>query len=160
MSDRCIDLKRHFGDQYRVEFEDSYYADHGERARTEDPWLMVVLCQNGHIYPHSHSQLGASTDRCGKTANQLKRLACTTVTQDGSDGVNVIFEVTDFEKVAEIMKPRRRRRQTPEQRQASIERLAKYRFTPARQSGFKPSGTQPAGSGDKRHSKASERALR
>ena len=152
MSDRCIDLKCHFSDQYRVEFEESYYADHGERARTEDPWLMVVLCQHGHIYPHSHSQLGASTDRCGKTSNRLKRLACTTVAQDGSDGVNVIFEVSDFEKVAKIMKPRRRRRQTPEQRQASIERLARYRFTPARQPGFEPSGTQQVMSGDQIHS--------
>ncbi len=160
MSDRCVNLKRHFGDRYRVEFEESYHADHGERARTVDPWLMVILCQHGHIYPHSHSQLGASTDRSGKTANQLKRLACTTVVQDGSDGVNVIFEVTDFEKVAEILKPRRRRRQTPEQRQASIERLAKYRFTPARQPGFEPSGTQRTESGDKRHSKASGGALR
>ena len=152
MSKKCINLKRRFGDRYRVEFEESYHADHGDRARTEDPWLMIIPCQRGHIYPHSHNRLGASTDRCGKTANQLKRLACTKVVQDGSVGVNVIFEVSDFEKVAKIMKPRRRRRQSPEQRQASIERLAKYRFKPARQSGFEPSGTQQVMSGDQIHS--------
>ena len=160
MSKKCVNLKRRFGDLYRVEFEESYVADHGDGARVENPWLTIIPCQRGHIYPHSHNQLGASTDRCGKITNQLKRLAFIEVVQDGEDGVNVIFEVSDFEKVAEIMKPRRRRRQTPQQRQASIERLAKYRFTPAHQPGFEPSGTQQVGSVDQTQSQASGGALR
>ena len=66
-------------------------------------------------------------------ARKLAALDCTTVVQDGSDGINATFHVRDFERVAELMKPRRRRRMTEEQRRAAAERLAKYAFKPARQ---------------------------
>jgi hypothetical protein len=32
------------------------------------------------------------------------------VTQDGDDGINVAFHVDNFDQVAELMKPRRRRK--------------------------------------------------
>ena len=47
----CINLKEMFGDRYKVTYEESYYADHGETAYKEDPWLMILLCQHGHICP-------------------------------------------------------------------------------------------------------------
>ena len=52
----------------------------------------------------------------------------------GSDGIDATFHVRDFERVAELMKPKRRRRMTEEERRAAAERLAKYAFKPARQS--------------------------
>jgi hypothetical protein len=64
-------------------------------------------------------------------ARRLKALDFTTVHQDGSDGVTVLFPVEKSPEVAELMKPRRRRRMTEDQRQAAAERLAKYAFTPA-----------------------------
>ena len=130
----CINLKAHFGDTYRVEYEASYHADRGENARSEDPWLMVIPCQHGHIYPHGRDVLAASTNTRGGIARKLAALDCTTVVQDGSDGINATFHVRDFERVAELMKPKRRRRLTVEQRRAAAERLAKYAFKPAGQS--------------------------
>ena len=62
----CINLKERFGDRYKVEHEESYHADRGENARTEDPWLQVLLCQHGHIYPHGRDVLAASTNTRGR----------------------------------------------------------------------------------------------
>ncbi len=131
-----MDLKKRFGGRYRVVYEESYHSDRGENARTEDPWLMVIPCQRGHIYPHGQDVLAASTNTRGGIARKLAALDCTTVVQEGSDGINATFHVRDFERVAELMIPKRRRRLTVEQRRAAAERLAKYAFKPARQSDF------------------------
>ena len=130
----CINLKKRFGGRYRVVYEESYFVEHRLTARADDPWLQVLLCQHGHIYPHGRDVLAASTNTRGGIARKLAALDCTEVIQDGSDGVNARFDVRDFERVAELLKPRRRRRLTVEQRRAAAERLAKYAFKPARQS--------------------------
>ena len=134
MMETCINLKDRFGDRYRVVYEKSYFAEHGQTARVDDPWLQVLLCKHGHIYLHGRDELAASTNTRGGIARKLAVLNCTTVVQDGSDGINATFHIRDFEQVAELMKPRRRRHLTVEQRRAAAERLAKYAFKPARQS--------------------------
>ncbi len=52
--------------------------------------------------------------------------------QDGDDGVNAVFPVAHFDIVAEIMRPKRRRRLTPELRVAAVERLKQYRYPAAK----------------------------
>jgi len=47
----CVNLRERFGRRYRVEYEESYYAQHGPRARIEDPWLQIIPCRAGHVYP-------------------------------------------------------------------------------------------------------------
>jgi hypothetical protein len=131
----CVNLRERFGRRYRVEYEESYYAQHGPRARTDDPWLQIIPCQAGHIYPWGGSTLAASTNGRGPTANKLMALPGTTVHQDGSDGMTILFPVERFAEVAALMHPKRRRQMTAEQRQAAAERLAKYAFPPARQNG-------------------------
>jgi hypothetical protein len=54
--------------------------------------------------------------------------------QDGSDGITIVFDVADFSEVAKVMKPRRRRQMSEEQKRMTTERLAKYAFPSARQS--------------------------
>jgi hypothetical protein len=66
-------------------------------------------------------------------SGKIRRLPFVSVEQDGDDGVNATFHVDRFDEVARIMKPRRRRRLSPEQREACGRRLAKFRFQPARQ---------------------------
>ena len=139
MSDRCIDLKCHFGDHYRVEYEESYIADRGSRARTEDPWLMIILCQHGHIYSHGDNLLGVSTNRQGPITEKTRNLPCTTVVQDSDEGINATFHLNDFDQVAKIVKPRRRRRLSPEQRQKLMESSIKTQFKSGAQS---PPGEQ------------------
>ena len=133
----CINLKQRFGEQFRVEYEESYRVERGENGRAEDPWLMILLCEHGHICPWGGTQLAACTNHAGRVATKLKALPFTTVAQDGDDGANVLFDVEHFDQVAAIMKPRRRRRLSPEARQAAGERLRKYQFRPAVESAGK-----------------------
>ena len=130
----CINLQQRFGDRFQIALDESYHGQYGENARTVDPWYMQIRCQHGHIYPHGRDVLAASTNTRGGIVRKLAVLDCTTVVQDGSDGINATFHVRDFERVAELMKPKRRRRLAVEQRVAAAERLAKYAFKPARQS--------------------------
>lgn len=124
---KCVNLQRRFGGRHRVAYEESYYAQYGPGARTDDPWLRIIPCRHGHIYPHGGDTLAASTDRRGAVATRLVALPGVTLHQDGSDGVTVLFHVDRFGEVAEIMQPRRRRRLSEAQRRACTERLARVR---------------------------------
>lgn len=126
---KCLDLKQLFGKLYRVTREASYHAEHGPNAVRKDPWNYILLCRHGHIYPQGGNRLAAATNNRGIIANRLKEMACVEVLQDGTDGVNVAFDVQDFARLAEIMQPRKRRQLTEEQKQKCKERFAKYRKT-------------------------------
>jgi hypothetical protein len=116
----CINLRERYGKRYRIEFDPAHAAEHGKRSRFDDPWLQLVPCQRGHIYPHGGNMLGVATNGRGSTAVALSRLPGVTVVQDGDDGINAIFPAELLPKVAALVKPRRKRQLTPEQR----ERLA------------------------------------
>jgi len=112
----AINLKERFGDVYRVDYGESYGAERGDRGRLEEPWLMILSCDHGHICPWGGDLLAACTNKRGSVAKRLRDLDCTTVVQDGVDGVNTAFHVDHFDAVAAIMKPKRRRRVTPKLR--------------------------------------------
>jgi hypothetical protein len=113
----CINLKRQLGRRYRIEYEESYFAQYGPHARVEDPWLMIVPGRYGHIFPHGGNLLAASVDGHPNVAGALRKLQCCRVHQDGDFGeVTVLFEVGDFDKVAKIIRPRRRRQVSAQER--------------------------------------------
>ena len=126
----CIDLKKRFGDRYQIHQEESYQAERGNNGRVDDPWLWIIPCRHGHIYPDGNG-LAASTNHPGRIANQLKKLPGTRVVQDADDGINVVFDLDYFDQVAAVMKPKRKKRLSPAQRAEQIERLRPYRFKPA-----------------------------
>ncbi|MHB8953846.1 MAG: hypothetical protein ACYC4U_12825 [Pirellulaceae bacterium] len=113
----CVNLKKMFGDRFKITWDESYFAEHGENARADDPWLQIIPCQHGHIYPYGGEIMVASTAKRGGVARELGQLDSTTMYRDGDDGVDVLFHVSNFEPVAQLMKPRRRRRLSPQQRQ-------------------------------------------
>ena len=121
----CVNLKQEFGDRYKVEYEESYYTERTRRT-VEDPWLMIIPCQHGHICPWGDSLLAACTNFAGRIAKRVRELSFVTVAQDGDDGINATFDVKHFDEVAEIMKPRRRRRLSETQKQECVDRLQKY----------------------------------
>ena len=127
----CIDLKERFGDRYRVVYEESYGAECGKSGRAHDPWLLTLPCRYGCIYVQGRQYLGVSTTHRGPIANRLLALPCVRLVQDGDDGVNAIFHVDDFDQVAGIMLPKRRRKLSDEQRAEQVERLRDYQFSPA-----------------------------
>ena len=58
-----------------------------------------------------------------RLAKALLALGFGRVAQDGTDGLNLVFQVSDFEAVAKIMQPRRRRRLSDQQRAGNAKRL-------------------------------------
>jgi hypothetical protein len=115
---------------YRVVCEQSCErAHHGSLC---EPGYATILCRHGYIYVHGTSQLGASTNKRGPTSRALAALPCVSVVQDGDDGINAIFHLDDFDKVAAIMQPKRKRRLTPEQRERLIAAGAGHRFASRR----------------------------
>ena len=82
-------------------------GDHVRGSRI-DPWNLEILCHKGKIYPHGGTRLQAYTDRrMARVA--LKALDCVQVHQDGDRETTVIFEVGAFERVAAVLRPRKRR---------------------------------------------------
>jgi hypothetical protein len=122
----CVDLRKQFGTEFRIARDPAFPTEH-KRDHGKHPWLFTIPCEHGEIFPHGGATLAAWTDRRGGIARALMGLPCCRLQQDGDylDGVTVLFEVADFDQVAAIIKPRRRRRLTYEQRKAAAERLAK-----------------------------------
>ena len=137
MTAQCINLKARFGDRFVVDYEESYYAERTKRT-IEDPWLMIIPCRSGHIFPWGGERLAFSVDAGHiQLAGIIRRLSCCRIEQDGDDGeTNASFHIDDFEAVAKVVHPKRRltRVMTPEQRERfkevtrkGLEGLRKYR---------------------------------
>ena len=125
---KCVNLKERFGKRFKVGYEESYYVEHGDQAWVDDPWLQMILCRYGHVFPHGGNMLAASTDKAGRTARKLKALPGVIVHQDGDDGVTVLFPMERFDEVAAIMLPKRRRRLSEAAKVRLVEAGAKTRF--------------------------------
>jgi hypothetical protein len=120
----CVNLMEQFGTKYRVGW------DPARKAPDMDPWLMVMACERGEIYPHGGDLLVAEVDGRCRTRLRLRQLDCVTVKQDGDDFLAVTFHVRDFAEIAKILKPRRRRQLTEAQKQALVDRVASFRWQP------------------------------
>lgn len=127
----CIDLQERFGRRFRTEQEESYTAENGPGARRRDPWLTIIPCRFGHLFPFGGDLLAASIDGRPKVAARLRKLDCVRVHQDGDAGeLTVVFDVRDLAKVVKIIRPRRRRRISPERRAELADRMRAIRKTP------------------------------
>lgn len=125
--DECINLKERFGQKYKVTYEESYYAERTIDSLV-DPWMMIIPCRYGHIFPHGDNMLAVSVNGHTRIAGTIRRLPCCKVHQDGDHGeMTVLFDVKDFDRVAAIMLPRRRPILSDEQRAAMAERMKAIR---------------------------------
>ena len=124
MTATCINLRECFGDLYRITRDPS--AD-----SLADPWLHQIPCERGVIYPHGGDVLAVDVDHRTPTAKKLAALGLTQH-HDGNHEKTFHFSVERFDEVAAIVLPRKRRKLSPEQREACAARLSAYKF-PARQ---------------------------
>jgi hypothetical protein len=118
----CINLIEVFGDKYRVSID----RESAEGPRDKDPWLQEIRCQGRGvtIYPHGGSVLAIEVDRRPSIAAKLTALEDIRLHQDGDTEKTFLFDVSLFERVARIVKPKRRRMLTESQLQV----LAKHAF--------------------------------
>ena len=120
---RPIDLRVCFGDRYRIKLDPAAFCEPGGR---KNPWYFTIPCRNGHIYPHSDKLLALWWESSVRLDRQCPAL---TLYQDGDDEKTYLFNPEDFEEVAKIAHPKRKRRLTPSQRQNSIQRLRSFQFS-------------------------------
>ena len=113
----CINLKERFGEKLKVTYEESYEAERGPNAWAEDPWMMIIPCKHGHIYPHGGDTLIVETEGHFRIKAAMGRLDCCQVHQDGDDFGSFRFDVADMAKVAQVVKPYRKRQISDAERQ-------------------------------------------
>lgn len=110
MTEPCLNLKELFGDRYRIAFDPAYNPRH---KHVLDPWMMVIPCRYGEIFPYGGELLVVEVEGHPGLARQLDAIPETCVFQQGDGFVAFRFPLPVFEQVAEIVKPRRRRQVTP-----------------------------------------------
>lgn len=122
----CINLREEFGDRFRISF-DPVYDPKGRPRDKLDPWMMQIPCRRGVIYPYGGNLLAVEIDGHSVTRKRLRRLDGIAVHQDGDDGTTFLFDVEQFEQVAELVLPKRRRQLTEAQREQARQRMIKLR---------------------------------
>jgi len=115
----CINLLDQFGDRYRITFDPAYSARGVPRAKL-DPWMMQIPCQGRGltIYPYGGNTLAVEVDRRPSIVAKFKMIEGLQVYQCGDVEATFLLNVSLFEQVAEVVKPRKRRRLTPTQLRA------------------------------------------
>jgi hypothetical protein len=113
-SPTCIDLRERFGTRYRVRQEADGVTWY-ETPESERVWLLELPCRYGVVYPHGGEMLAAVVT--GRYARQQVAALPCIVSRRGDEELVVTFHVNDTEAVLAIMKPRRRRQVSPEQRE-------------------------------------------
>jgi hypothetical protein len=119
----CINLAERFGWQYRIGYDPASLA----RAEKADPWMMTIPCRFGVIYPRGGNLLAAEMDYHPSIARRLASLPGVVLTQDGDGEKTFTFQVELFDRVAEILRPRKRRQVPVRQREIGREALARFR---------------------------------
>jgi hypothetical protein len=102
-----INLRERYGDRYRI--------GHDPAAETwkeqQDPWMMTVLCQGGVvIYPVGGDDLAVEVDHHPGLARQLQDIPGVTSSQSGDHEQTFLFDLGLFDRVAAVVKPRKKRK--------------------------------------------------
>ena len=106
-SPTCINLLSSFGDRFKIGWDPAYDPKHRPKDKL-DPWMMLVLCERGEIFPWGDDLLAVTVDHRPVTAKRLLDLGVHLV-QDGDREKTFVFHVDRFDTVADLVKPRRRR---------------------------------------------------
>ena len=113
-----VNLRERFGDRYRISY------DPAREGRDPDPWLQTIPCRGGiTIYPFGGTTLAVEVDYHCHVSKALRDMGLR-VHQEGDREHTFLFDVADFDRVAAVVKPHRRRQWTEAARQAARERLA------------------------------------
>lgn len=109
----CVNLQQEFGDRYRVGHDPASTP----RGATENPWCQRIPTRSGEIYPFGNETLIVEVEGHNYLKARLSRLDCCEIHQDGDDFGSFKFHVSDFDRIAEVVKPRRKRQISEEERQ-------------------------------------------
>ena len=117
-----------FGERrYKFAF-DPCYSSFNVPRESLDPWMMTIPCEVGHIYPFGDRLLAIDIEGHCRMRGMVKRLACTELHTEGDADICCLFDVANIDQVAKLVKPKRRRQYTDEQRAEMTDRLRAYQY--------------------------------
>lgn len=122
----CINLMKRCGDRYKIGFDPAYDPKNRPRDKL-DPWMMVIPCRIGEIYPYGGDHLVLEVEGHRKIKAKLARLECCELYQDGDVFGSFLFHVDDFDEIAAIAKPHRRPQLSAERREALRQQMQQVR---------------------------------
>jgi len=114
-----------FGEKYRIK-KDSAISN----RRKVDPMYYIIPCKYGEIFPYGGDFLAAMVTSI-RIANEVRSWSELEVTQDADDAVIFKFHVKHFEKVADRIMARKKKRLSKEHREKLATSNMKFRFKPA-----------------------------
>lgn len=123
---KILDLKKLYGQTYKVTYEESYPAENSEYRSAESTALRIINGKHGHVFPWSGTLLAASTNKNGRVAAKLRKLPNVRIQQDGDDGITLLFKPEMFEQVADLLQLRKRPQISEEERQRRRERMTAF----------------------------------
>jgi hypothetical protein len=100
-----VDLRRTYGHKYAVTTD----TDSAEGPRERDPWLARIETRTGQVYPYSATHLGVQVDGHPRVAGRLVRMGYPPI-QEGDTEKTFLVPAEDLDRIARLIKPRRRRR--------------------------------------------------
>src|SRR5262245_21483543 len=99
-----LNLKTLYADCYVI----SRDREAAESARDRSPWLYQIKTRVGVVYPYSDELLGITCDYRPRIAAELARRGLR-LHQDGDDEKTFLATPAQFEAVAPLIRPRKRR---------------------------------------------------
>lgn len=125
----CLDLDKLFGGRFKLSWDES------REGMNKDPFLRVLLCRYGEIYPYGGEYLGLWVkEGCSRIAGMIKNLDFikeneNESVQDGDGGeLTVLFTLNEFDLISEIVQPRKKRLLGDEHKQKLMESNIGFRF--------------------------------
>jgi hypothetical protein len=115
-----VNLKEIYGKTYRITLDESASID--GQTHEERLWLYQIPCKFGHIFVQGENTLGAYCNRI-KVIPRLIALPGVRVKQRGDREVNVAFDPAQLAEVAQLLKARKRRVISAEERSRLIQQL-------------------------------------
>lgn len=123
-----MDLKATFGRRYRYDWDEAYWTERPDYRKVEAPWLQIIPCKLGKMFPWGGRKRAAFCDAGGSKRRELESLLCVEIAQGGTPGTEVIvtFDVAEIEQVAQVLKARRPRQISDTQKTELVARLGSY----------------------------------
>jgi hypothetical protein len=100
-----VDLRQLFGHKYVVTFD----RGSAEGPRDRDPWLAGIETRTGLVYSYSDTHLGVQVDGHPKVARRLTEMGYPLI-QGGDAEKTFLVPAGELERIARLIRPRRRRR--------------------------------------------------
>lgn len=112
----CLNLRKLFGDRFKISNDPAARYEPNSR---NDPWLFIIPCKFGEIYPHSGDKLAVMV--CGNRKVPETRNLGLSVHQDGDTEAVFLFTPGQFDQVAEVVQPRKKRQVSEKERRRLAE---------------------------------------